>query len=103
MQARASENLVMHCCAHVCVQCLIHDVGVRGREAPDLFSFEVMVDGLTWTQGQILHFSFVGALESIPRANLRRFLEGLSSRGRWARSLAQLWPQTSHKPRKPKL
>ena len=26
---------------------------------------------LTWTHGQILDFSFLGALESIPRANFR--------------------------------
>jgi hypothetical protein len=29
------------------------------------------ITSLTWTQGQILDFSFLGALESISRANFR--------------------------------
>ncbi len=49
---------------------------------------------LTWTQDQIFDFSFLGALESISRVNFRWFMQRFSSRGRWARSWAQLEPKT---------
>ncbi len=39
------------------------------------------------------------ALESVSRDKFGRFRERFSSRGRWPRSRAQLWPKTDPKPK----
>ncbi len=39
------------------------------------------------------------ASESVSRCNVGRFMERVSSRGRWQRSRAQLWPKTDPKPK----
>ncbi len=56
----------------------------------NLVEYRATSCGRTRTQGQILDFSFFGYLESIHRANFRWVMSRFSSRGRWARSWAQL-------------
>ncbi len=45
--------------------------GAAAPKRAPLSSLKFPAKVLTWAQGQILDFSFLGALESIPRSNFR--------------------------------